>query len=30
MLDALAALPTGVSRLGQMLHLDRAFFLADA
>ena len=29
MLDALAALPTGVSRLNQMLHLDRSFFLAD-
>ena len=29
MLDALATLPTGVSRLNQMLHLDRSFFLAD-
>ncbi len=29
MLDALAALPPGVSRLNQMLHLDRSFFLAD-
>ena len=29
LLDSLAALPPGVSRLNQMLHLDRSFFLAD-
>ena len=29
LLDSLAALPPGVSRLNQMLHLDRRFFLAD-
>jgi asparagine synthase (glutamine-hydrolysing) len=29
MLDSLASLPPGVSRLNQMLHLDRSFFLAD-
>jgi asparagine synthase (glutamine-hydrolysing) len=29
LLDAMAALPAGVSRLNQMLHLDRSFFLAD-
>ena len=29
LLDSLATLPPGVSRLNQMLHLDRSFFLAD-
>jgi len=29
LLDSLATLPSGVSRLNQMLHLDRSFFLAD-
>ena len=29
LLASLAALPLGVSRLNQMLHLDRRFFLAD-
>jgi len=27
--DSIATLPEGVSRLNQMLHLDRSFFLAD-
>jgi len=29
LLDSLASLPVGVSRLNQMLHLDRSFFLTD-